>query len=451
MPISEMPPPLETDSDGCAGQQLPLMRTEAPGPMGRSFASRLAQCECSMVFDPCPGEQGVAPPITYMAAQGSNVVDADGNRYVDMAANFGALLLGHNPNRVAKSVEVQMHRTWTGLGDMCPADVKIAMLERVVTMLSVPARALLCQSGSDAVTCAIKTAVLHTGSPGLVAFDGCYHGLGLGPLSVCGYSRAFREPFFELLSSHAQFAHYPHSDSELDQSLQQVKTFLASGKVAAVIVEPVLGRGGCIAPPAGFLAGLRQLTREAGTLLIADEIWTGLGRTGSWLACDAAGVVPDLVCLGKGLGGGMPISACVGERNIMDAWQHRPGTVHTSTFQGHALCCAASIATIDALRAAKLAERAARVGQAFQTWLRLALDPLVTTSRVTGVGLMVGVAFDSAQTSRKVASALLQKGFIVVPGGTRGEALTLTPALTIDENLLEAFVDTLAQVVRELA
>src|SRR5258706_2060452 len=194
------------------------------------------------------------------------------------------------------------------LGDLYPSDAKIALTERLSELYPAKgARVMLGQSGSDAVSAALKTAKLATGKPGVVAFDGSYHGLEYGPLAVCGLRKSWREAFADQLNAHVAFAIYPRSARDLDESLSQVKAALEAGDVGAVLVEPILGRGGCVVPPPDFLTELRGLTRRAGALLIADEIWTGLGLAGHVLHTTAAGVLPDLVCLGKGLGGGLPL------------------------------------------------------------------------------------------------------------------------------------------------
>jgi len=452
MPLSELPPPLGTSPDAVIGQEPPLVRVPPPGPMSRNWAGRLAKVECSVVFEPPKSDEPDDPPIVYASAIGANVVDVDGNRFVDLAAGFGAILLGHNAPRPSRSLEMQAQRTWTGLGDVYPADAKVAMVERVASLYPQgKARALLCQSGSDAVTAAIKTAVLHTGRSGIVAFEGAYHGMGYAALAACGYRESFRAPFAGQLNPHVRFAPYPHQPDQLAASVETVRSLLEAGNIAAVIVEPILGRGGCIEPPPEFLPELARLTKEAGALLIADEIWTGLGRAGAMLACSRVGVVPDIICLGKGLGGGLPISACLGSEAVMDAWRRSPGVVHTSTFQGNALACATGVATIDTVRAKKLYERAARVGEAFKTWLQTTVGSLPSVKAITGAGLMVGVALQDGATADAARKALLRRGYIVVSGGVDGSVLTLTPSLTIEEDLLEGFVDTLASVLTELA
>jgi 4-aminobutyrate aminotransferase/(S)-3-amino-2-methylpropionate transaminase len=385
-------------------------------------------------------------PVVYASGTGSNVVDVDGNRYVDLAASFGALLLGHAPSRIARALQLQADRLWIALGDLYPSDAKIAFTERVAELYPAKgARAVLGQSGSDAVTAALKTAKLATGKPGVVAFEGAYHGLGYGPLSACGLRKSWREAFADQLNPHVVFAPYPRSQGDLDQVLSRVKNALAEGNIGAVLVEPILGRGGCIVPPPGFLGELRIITRRARALLIADEIWTGLGRSGQILASVEAGALPDLVCLGKGLGGGLPISACIGPDEIMQAWRREPSeeVVHTATFHGAPLACATAIATLDALRAGKLDERAREVGGRAMVALERSLESVPGVGEIRGAGLMIGIALGSGTTALALQRSLLEAGYIVTLGGASGDVLILTPALTIAENLLEGFTTTL--------
>ncbi len=452
MPLSELPPPMGTTPAAPPGAEPPLLRVLPPGPMSRSWMGRLERVECPMVFEPPGDEPDADAPIVYAAALGSNVIDVDGNRFVDFAAGFGAMLLGHGAQRTARALEMQGRRTWTALGDVFPADAKVAMLERVASIYPRPgARVLLCQSGSDAVTAAIKTAALATGRPGVLAFQGAYHGLGYGPLSACGYRPSFRAPFAPQLNPHVRFAPYPADSAALDASLDAVRRELASGDIGAVIVEPILGRGGCVVPPPSFLPALASLARDAGALLIADEIWTGLGRSGAMLACSRVGVVPDVLCLGKGLGGGLPISACVAPDAIMQAWRTTPGVIHTSTFQGNPLACATGVAVIDTIRVGKLDEKADQSGKAFLELLHNALDGVSCVTRISGAGLMIGIGLSSSRVAAEARRLFLRQGYILLTGGSDGSVLTLTPPLTIPRDLLEGFADCAARVLYKLS
>ncbi len=446
VPLSELPPALDS-----GGQEPPKILVAPPGPMSRALSAKRAAVECP-AFDARrearAAESGADhEPIVYASARGSNVIDADGNRYVDLVAGFGALLLGHAPRRVARSVEAQEDRLWLALGDVYSADVKIALCERLARLFPEPgARVMLGLSGADAVTAALKTAALATGRGGAIAFTGAYHGLSHGPLAACGLHEGFRAPFAGQLGVRVEFVPYPAHESQLESCKAHVGAALDRGGIGCILVEPILGRGGCIVPPAGFLPMLREACDAAGVLLVADEIWTGLGRSGAMLASVDAGVVPDLVCLGKGLGGGLPISACVGRARAFAAWgAHGGSAIHTATHFGAPLACAAALATLDALASEKLAVRAREVGERWTLALRDQLRER-RVAQVRGRGMMIGVEVEGGAARALAASrALLSRGYLVLTGGTKGDVLTLTPPLNIDEPLLGAFASALAE------
>ena len=382
-------------------------------------------------------------PIVYASGEGSNVVDVDGNRYVDLAAGFGALLLGHASPKVARALAAQADRLWMALGDLYPSDAKVALVEKVAALYPEKgARALLGQSGSDAVAAALKTAKLATGKPGIIAFEGSYHGLGYGPLAACGLKKSWRDAFADQLNPHVSFVSYPRVPGDLDQVLSQVERAFDQGSVGAVLVEPILGRGGCVVPPIAFLRELAALTKGADALLIADEIWTGLGRCGDFLATTTMSVLPDLVCFGKGLGGGMPISACIGPDAIMQSWRReaKDEVVHTATFHGVPLACARRWRPSRALAAGRLASEPA-VGER-------ARQALTSAFTVPGAGGARGRAHDRRRAAiggvaLAVQRSLLEAGYIVTLGGRAGEVLILTPALNIAESLLNGFTAAL--------
>jgi 4-aminobutyrate aminotransferase-like enzyme len=438
---------------GRPGQQLPEIGVVPPGPRSRELAARLAAVECPAVDArrAARGRQSDTDqtPIVYARGQGANVTDVDGNRYVDLTAGFGALLLGHLPATVRPAIDEQCERLWLALGDVHPSDAKVALCERLAKLFPGDrARVMLGSTGSDAVTAALKTAVLATGRAGVVAFEGAYHGLSHGPLAACGLHASFREPFAEQLNAYVTFAPYPDSGAALAETVEVVTRRLAGGDVGAVLVEPVLGRGGCVVPPPAFLASLRAACDHAGALLVCDEIWTGLGRSGAWLASVDAGVAPDVVCLGKGLGGGLPISACVGSERAMAAWgAHGGATIHTATHFGAPLACAAALATLVALEEGQLPARARDAGARWMARLaeRSAGHGVV---EVRGRGLMIGVAVEGGSArALAVMRGLLERGWIVLTGGARGDVLTLTPPLDIDERLLEGFAGALADTL----
>ena len=424
---------------------LPDMRVPPPGPQSRALAARLEAVE-SPAFEARREARAVTSgadqgPIIYARGHGANVFDVDGNRYVDLTAGFGALLLGYAPNAASEAAAAAADTLSLALGDVYSSELKVRACEAIAGLFPEPgARVMLGLSGADAVTCALKTAALVTKRPGVVAFEGAYHGLSYGPLAACGLNASFREPFAAQLGVPVTFAPYPGSAASLDASLSTVRAALKTGTVGAVLVEPLLGRGGCVVPPVSFLPALRSLADEAGALLVLDEVWTAMGRSGALLACEQTGAVPDLICLAKGLGGGTPISACVGRARVMEAWgAHGGSTIHTGTHFGSPPACAAALAIIAAARGG-LAERSAALGA---RWL----EELGEVAEVRGRGLMIGVQMKDGAQALAVARALLDRGYIVLTGGVRGDVLTLTPALTIGRELLSAFRFELAAVL----
>jgi 4-aminobutyrate aminotransferase / (S)-3-amino-2-methylpropionate transaminase / 5-aminovalerate transaminase len=449
---SEFPPAL---IDGAA---LPSIRVSPPGPQSRAHAARLASVE-SPAFGArrdarakVSGEE--MGPIVYAEALGSNVTDVDGNRYVDLTAGFGALLLGHRAEPIAAALTAQSHRLWHGLGDVYGSDAKLALLTRLAALYPhSDSRVLLGQSGADAVTAALKTAVLATGKPGVLAFTGSYHGLSYGPLSISAFKDSYRKPFAEQLNPHVQFAPFPLENSPEttgDAVLARAKEILQSGQIGAVIIEPILGRGGCFPAPPGFLKALGELAREHHAVFIVDEIWTGLARAGETFVSVADGADPDLICVGKGLGGGLPLSACLGRDAVMAAWGETSAeVVHTATFHGSPLACRTGVALLDTLARDGWNERSRALGETFRTKLRAALPTTVAKS-VHGRGMFVGVTLAGDGTAFRVMRGLLHEGYLVLTGGASHDTLTLTPPLTIAPPLLDAFVDTLAALAPTL-
>ncbi|MBX3184507.1 MAG: aminotransferase class III-fold pyridoxal phosphate-dependent enzyme [Polyangiaceae bacterium] len=467
MSFSEIPLPPET-RPGC---DLPVIQVRPPGPQSRTWLIRHAEFAAPM-GQVIEADELRRPRqrsgVVYSTAFGANVLDVDGNRYVDLAAGFGAQLIGHRHPHVARVLALQSERLTQALGDVYPAEAKVALCERLTRLFPEPgAQVILGQSGADAVSAALKTAVLATGKPGVLAFRGGYHGLSYGPLAVTSLRDGYRAPFAAQLNPSVRFVPYPGDVEAMDQSLEQARFELMRGDVGAVIVEPILGRGGVLVPPSEFLTELAGLTKKSGALLIADEIWTGLGRAGELFSSQAQGVTPDLVCLGKGLGGGLPISACVGRREVMAAWRQATEVVHTATFAGAPLACATAIATLDVLRRERLIERSATLGAELGGWLRAALERAGLPYEVRGRGMMWGIDLASGEAdaeaehigarrgargrAAQLAQALLERGYITSTGGGERDVLVLTPPLTIAEEQLEAFVAELPRALQAVA
>lgn len=426
-------------------------------------------------------------PIVWTRAQGVHVWDAEGRRYLDLTGAFGVAATGHANPRVVRAGQRQMARLPHAMGDVHPHPLK-ALLARELSRITferwaaaqaagspnaarqtgrVPAagkantgKTLFCNSGFEAVEAALKTAILATGRPGVIAFEGAYHGLGYGALCVT-HREFFRRPFRAQLGNFAHFLPFPSGPETArgdweKRLVREAARIFRRAKIGAVLVEPVQGRGGIRIPPLEFLPLLRRLCDEHGALLIADEIYTGFGRTGRWFACEHSGVVPDVICLGKALAGGFPISACVGRAGVMDAaWPESRGeALHTSTFAGHPVGCAMALAQIAEIERLNLPERAAALGRQLLQWLgelRAPRSGLRPSAR--GLGLMAGLELrrpDGAPAGAeafRVVKAMLRRGFILLPEGEHGDVLSFTPPLTIRAAQLRHAVEVLREVL----
>ena len=419
----------------------PALVTPVPGPHSRTLAARLARVESRNVTCLEP-----EPPIFWARAAGANVWDADGNRFVDLGAGFGVASVGHAHPRVVEALATQGATLLHAMGDVHPAAVKVELLERLAALFpgGGPARAVLGSSGSDAVEAALKTAALASGRAGVVAFEGAYHGLALGALDAT-WRPMFREPFRARLPQATVFARFGDV-ADVSRAARAARE-----PIGAVLVEPIQGRGGERVPPDGFLSELRALCDREGWLLIADEVYTGLGRTGRTWAVDHEGVVPDLLCVGKALGGGVPISACVGRANVMDAWPASTGeSLHTQTFLGHPPGCAAALAALAVLEEEKLAERARELGERALARLRAGLAAARAGGRVRDVrgrGLLIGIECESGERALRACLAALARGVIVVPSGDQGEVISVTPPLVIGAEALDAALDVLVEAI----
>jgi 4-aminobutyrate aminotransferase-like enzyme len=404
-------------------------------------------------------------PVFWTEARGAAVRDADGNVFLDLTGAFGVALAGHAHPRIVEAVAAQSRRLVHGMGDVHPPAAKVELLERLARVVPVPeARGVLASTGSEAVEIALKTALLATDRPGILAFRGGYHGLTLGALAPTDRPY-FREPFTGRIYPGVARTEFPGEEAgEVGTAvaLDRVDEILGRGApggdaIGAVLVEPVQGRGGVRVPPPDFLARLGEVARSRGALLVVDEVFTGMGRCGAVLASRAMGAEPDVVCLGKALGGGLPLSACVAPARVMDAWPPSPGeALHTSTFLGHPLACAAAGAVLE-LAEEGLPERAREVGEGLMRGLREGLEGAGVEARVRGMGAMVGVELRRPGTSGawdpwegsgvRVAERALRAGLLVLPAGDGGEVVELTPPVVLTDEQEAFAVETLVEVV----
>jgi len=421
------------------------IRGPVPGPRSRELTPALRTFESrnvTFVDDDLP--------VFWESASGCVVVDVDGNRYIDLTAAFGVANTGHSNPNVAAALSDQAKRLMHGMGDVHPTEVKVRLLETLAKIAPGDlGKTFLASTGSEAVEAALKTAMLATGKFAFAAYRGAYHGLSLGTLEIGGVER-FREPFKNYLPSRSILLEYPRADflasdegcaAALDRAERALQT---RNDLAALIIEPVQGRGGCVVPPKGYLRGLRALCASRGMLLIFDEIYTGFGRTGSMFACEREAVVPDILCVGKAMANGFPISAAIARPSLMDVWPESPGeALHTSTYLGNPMGCAAALANIREIRRLALPEQARRLGSVLGARLE-ALRVEGCVLDVRGRGLMWGIELRDANAAARIVKAALKAGVILLQAGPQGNVLSITPPLVITQEQLFRAVDVIA-------
>ena len=403
-------------------------------------------------------------PIVWERANGVHVWDVAGKKYLDLTAAFGVAAAGHANVNVVRAGQKQMAKLLHAMGDVHPHARK-AELARELSQITFErwtkkskaktGKVIFSNSGFEAVESALKTAVLATKKNGVIAFAGGYHGLGYGALNAT-HREHFRRPFRSQLRAFGHFAKFPAHESDLKPLALSLRNIFRRKNIGAILVEPMQARGGINIPPPRFLKLLRKLCNEFGALLILDEIYTGFGRTGKWFACEHSSVVPDLICLGKALTGGFPLSACVGRADIMDAaWPASTGeAIHTSTFLGHPVGCAMALAQIAELKKLKLPERSAELGK----FLLGELASIKNLKRKTktsarGIGLMVGLELNlpnrkpATEVALTAIKKLLSSGYIFLPEGEHANVISFTPPLTISKTQITQAVRALKKVL----
>ncbi len=393
-------------------------------------------------------------PIALVRGRGVFVYDSDGREYLDCLAGAGVLALGHHHPVVVDAIEAALRAEipLTTLDFATP--VKDAFVEDLFGVLPphlADGRVLFCgPTGGDAVEAALKLAKFSTGRTGVIAFGGGYHGMSQGALSLTG-ARAPKEGLGPMLADvhHLPFPNGPRcpfgvggeAGAELcARALQWALEDDHSGITlpAAVVMEPVQGEGGVHPAPSSFAAAVGKLTAAAGSLLIADEIQTGLGRTGSLWGCDAIGLEPDILVLSKAIGGGLPLALVV-YRAELDGL---PSGAHAGTFRGNQLAMAAGSATIRHVVDAGLPAHAAVVGGRLMAGLAEAVADLAETADVRGRGLMVGVELMAPGLARRVQRAMLDLGVIVEVGGRDDAVVRFLPPLIVTADHVDRVVET---------
>lgn len=371
------------------------------------------------------------PPVAIDHGAGTRVWDVNGRSYLDFVAGIAVSALGHAHPAVVDAVSAQVGKI-AHTSNLAMHEPGVRLAERLVGLLGVPARVFFANSGAEANECALKIARAHgrpDGRTEIVACHGSFHGRTLGALAVTG-NPAKRDPFAPLPGP-VRFVDYGN--------VEQLRAAVGA-RTAAVIVEPTLGEGGIVAPPADYLAAVRAICDAAGALFILDEVQSGMGRTGHWFACQAAGVLPDVITLAKGLGGGMPIGAClaVGAAGELFA----PGD-HGSTFGGNPVSCAAALAVLDTIAGDGLLDNVKRVGEHLARGVESIADPLVAGQR--GSGLWRALVLTEAKAAA-VEAAARERGLLV--NAVKPDVIRLAPPLILTEDDVDLAVPLLADAVR---
>jgi 4-aminobutyrate aminotransferase len=426
--------PVRLALEALAAQPITIV-TEPPGPRGREMIARaLPHLSPSLIH---------CYPLMVRRASGCMVEDVDGNVYLDAEAGVATASTGHCHPAVADAIAAQAEHLihicgtdfhYPGYGAICE---KLGQLAQHIGPNAHHWQTFLTNSGTEAVEAAIKLARHHTGRTGLIAFRGGFHGRTLGALSLTASKSKYRRHFGPLLSgvTHATFG-----DAASVEEL--FATVAPPDDVAAIVVEPILGEGGYIVPPADFLPALRAIADRHGILLVFDEVQTGMGRTGKMFAAEHTGVVPDILLVAKGIASGMPLGAMMARREIM-TWP--PGS-HGSTIAGNRVAIAAGLATIGLLEGGLVAN-SARVGRFLKKLLADTLAGRAEVTDVRGEGLMIGVELATHELASAVAQLCFRRGLLVLECGAK--AIRLSPPLVVTEAQARASAEVLAGAIAD--
>jgi len=425
------------------------MNTRTAG--GQSNAALMARRSAAL-----PRGVGQAHPVFVERAENAEVWDVEGRRWIDFCAGIAVVNTGHCHPKVMAAVAAQQARFSHTCFQVVAYESYVALCERLNDLVpgNTPKKSFLVNSGAEAVENAVKIARAATGRSGMIAFGGGFHGRTLFGLALTGKITPYKVKFgpFPAEVFHVPFPHALHGISE-DDAIAAIEHLFKSSieptRVAGMIIEPVLGEGGYLPAPAGFLKRLRTLCDQHGILLIIDEVQTGIARCGRLFASEHYGVEADIMTLAKGLGGGMTISAVVGKAEVMDAAD--PGGLG-STYAGNPLAVAAAHAVLDVVREEGLAERSDALGVHMRTRLEAMRSAHPSIVEVRGLGAMTAVEFchegDPEKPAPDIANALkdeaARRGLLLLTCGTYGNVLRVMVPLTIPQAVLDEGLDLIA-------
>jgi 4-aminobutyrate aminotransferase/(S)-3-amino-2-methylpropionate transaminase len=428
------------------------MLTEIPGPRSRAILQRKAQ----VVSDPLD----LHVPAVIDHAEGARFTDVDGNTLLDFSGGLGCHLVGYSHPKVVEAVRHQAARFSHTDFSVIPYEVYVELAERLVALAGIPeAKVALFNAGAEAVENAVKFARAATGRPGILCFEGAFHGRTLLAMSLTSRYKPYKSGFGPFAPEVYRLPYpYPYRSAHPDEAgklaLEAIdralQTMIDPSSIAAAIVEPVQGEGGFVVPTQDFLRGLAEMCRRHGILLIADEVQSGCGRTGRFLASEHFGFEPDLVVLAKALADGYPLSAVVGRKEVMDA----PGpSAIGGTYVGNPVGCAAAIAVLQVIEEEGILQRAEQVGKTLRARWEEVAQTVPQIGEVRGVGAMVGVEFvkdrdtkepDGAFVGALISDAMNDGVAAVSCGPYHNVVRHLMPLVITDEELDEG-LDVLAE------
>lgn len=427
-----------------------------------SHSERLIQRRRAVV---CPGVGQFAGETTAASALGATLTDVDGHDYVDFAGGIGVMNVGHCHERVVAAIREQAGLLLHTCIHVATYEPYVALCEKLVELLphGGPTKAMLVNSGAEAVENAIKIARQATGRSAVICFTEAFHGrtmMGMTLTSKTKYKEGcgpyapevYRIPYPRIFHDGDGLSEEAFVERELQRLEEALTNRVPAEQVAAIIIEPVLGEGGFIPAPAGYLRGLRELCDRHGILLVCDEVQTGFCRTGRWAGYEHAGIVPDLSTWAKSMGGGMPIAAVLGRAQVMDAV--RPGTVG-GTYGGNPVACAAALAAISVMEEQDLNARATQIGAVVRERFERLAERSNLVGNVRGLGAMVGLelCYDrdpdrpATEVVAQVAAACHERRVLVLPAGRRGNVLRILSPLVITDADLDRGLATIEDVV----
>ncbi len=415
-----------------AAAQAPRLITEVPGPEAMARIER----DRKVTSPSLPR----AYPFVPQRGAGSVVEDVDGNLFLDLNAGIAVTSTGHTHPRVVTAVQRQAEELihYSASDFFLPIYTDVCERLDEIAGMSKPARSFLTNSGTEAVEAGIKLSRYATGRQYVIAFFGSFHGRSYGSVSLTASKARYRTGFGPLLPGvlHSFFGDFEYLEEVL------FKRLVSPHEVAAIMVEPILGEGGYVLPPEGWFRYLRELCTRHGILLVADEVQSGMGRTGKMWAMQHFGAEPDILLVGKGIASGMPLGAMVARDDLM-TWEIG---AHGSTYGGNPLSCAAALATIDLIEDG-LIENAERVGSFLLDGLRdmQARRPLI--KEVRGLGLMIGIEFQDHDTMIAVEQAAFRRGLLVLGAGD--DVVRMCPPLVFRTDQAETALEVFEEAVAE--